>query len=204
MKPVFFAVFVGALLARPAQAAEDTAVLEDLVYCLVCHGYEAQGNPSVGGPALIGIEDWYLQAALAAYRSGSRGGYAAAMDMQAAARQLPESELPRVRTLLSLLPASVDRGAAVADAATLQRGKLAWEQHCASCHGADGEGNEAMAAPALRRLNDWYLQAAWQAYVDGGRGTDGGPAAAQMAQLARALPASVDIAAVVAFLQQAR
>jgi hypothetical protein len=62
----------------------------------------------------------------------------------------------------------------------------------------------AMAAPALNRLNDWYLQAAWQAYVDGGRGADGGPAAAQMAQLARALPAGVDLAAVVAFLKRAR
>lgn len=203
MKPVFFAALVGALLARSARAADDAAVLEDLLYCLVCHGYQAQGNPSVGGPSLIGIEDWYLKAALEAYRSGSRGGYAAAMDMQAAARQLPEADLPRVHALLAQLPPRGDPGGTATDADTLERGRLAWAQHCASCHGADGEGNEALAAPALRRLNDWYLQAAWQAYVDGGRGTGGGTAAAQMAQLARALPASFDMAAVVAYLTRA-
>jgi len=28
---------------------------------------------------------------------------------------------------------------------------------CAACHGADGSGNEAMKAPPLRQLDDWYV-----------------------------------------------
>jgi len=28
---------------------------------------------------------------------------------------------------------------------------------CASCHGAEGQGNQAFGAPALAGQNDWYL-----------------------------------------------
>ena len=184
----------------PVQAAENDNVLDELVFCLVCHGYQAQGNPSVGAPALVGIEDWYLRAALAAYRGGTRAGYAAAMDMQAAARMLPEDDFAKVLRLLNELPPREPQAAAVVDAALLQKGRESYAQFCASCHGADGEGNQILAAPGLRRLNDWYLQAAWESYLTGGRGNDSADGASQMAQFARALPDSFDIDAVVVFL----
>mgnify|MGYP001017569087 FL=1 len=97
-------------------------------------------------------------------------------------------------------PPREPQAAAVLDAALLQKGRESYAQFCASCHGADGEGNQILAAPGLRRLNDWYLQAAWESYLTGGRGNDSADGASQMAQVALALPDSFDIDAVVVFL----
>jgi cytochrome c oxidase subunit II len=41
---------------------------------------------------------------------------------------------------------------------------------CAACHGQRGEGNEALGAPALAGLDDWYLVRQLRLYADGLRG----------------------------------
>ncbi len=45
-------------------------------------------------------------------------------------------------------------------------------QACATCHGADAQGNEAMNAPALRGQNDWYMVTQLKNFKAGYRGTD--------------------------------
>jgi len=42
---------------------------------------------------------------------------------------------------------------------------------CASCHGAEGQGNEMMHAPALAGQEDWYLKRQIVKFKDGQRGT---------------------------------
>ncbi len=41
--------------------------------CAACHGSRAEGNPSLGGPALTTQNDWYLVTQLKNYRNGIRG-----------------------------------------------------------------------------------------------------------------------------------
>jgi cytochrome c oxidase subunit 2 len=41
--------------------------------CAACHGENAQGNETFGGPALSGVNDWYLAGQLQNYRNGVRG-----------------------------------------------------------------------------------------------------------------------------------
>lgn len=41
---------------------------------------------------------------------------------------------------------------------------------CSACHGAQGEGNQAMNAPKLAGAGDWYLQRQLEYYKDGVRG----------------------------------
>jgi cytochrome c553 len=62
-------------------------------------------------------------------------------------------------------------------------------QACATCHGADAQGNEAMNAPALRGQNDWYMVTQLKNFKAGFRGTDpldtfGAPMRAMAAGLA--------------------
>lgn len=41
--------------------------------CVACHGENGQGNKALGGPALTGVNDWYLVTQLQNYNNGSRG-----------------------------------------------------------------------------------------------------------------------------------
>ena len=43
---------------------------------------------------------------------------------------------------------------------------------CAACHGAKGEGNEALNAPAIAGQQDWYLARQLYNFKNGIRGSD--------------------------------
>ena len=62
---------------------------------------------------------------------------------------------------------------------------------CESCHGAKGEGNQALGAPALAARTDWYLVTQLQNYKAGLRGNDPRDTnGAQMRAIASTLPDS--------------
>jgi len=44
------------------------------------------------------------------------------------------------------------------------------DRYCATCHGADGRGNEGVQAPRLAGMEDWYLRRQLENYRDGVRG----------------------------------
>ena len=45
-----------------------------------------------------------------------------------------------------------------------------WEGQCVACHGAAGEGNRALGAPALSQLSADYLERQLSHFVSGVRG----------------------------------
>lgn len=63
--------------------------------------------------------------------------------------------------------------AAAAAAADAQAGKQAYAV-CGSCHGAQGEGNQAQNGPRLAGQAPWYLRQQMQAFQKGMRGTQAG------------------------------
>lgn len=52
----------------------------------------------------------------------------------------------------------------------VERGRKLFEL-CASCHGAQGEGNELYLAPAIGGMPLWYLEGQLEKFRAGGRGT---------------------------------
>lgn len=185
----------------PVVAAE-AELLHKYSFCLVCHGYDGQGNAIVSAPPLAGIEPWYLVQALESYQGASRHTTASAMEMQSAARMITAADLEEVRSFVALLNPRVPEKS-LAAAEQLQRGAEAYTQYCAACHGSDAEGNDQLAAPGLKRLEGWYLGTAWQAYLTGSRGADNASVAArQMRQFASSLPSGTVIDDVIAFITQ--
>lgn len=72
---------------------------------------------------------------------------------------------------------------------------------CSSCHGAEGEGNQAMNAPAVAGLSDWYLKRQIHKFKDGQRGTHPDDIyGAQMRPMAMALTDEAKIDAVVDYI----
>lgn len=139
--------------------------------CAGCHGFQGEGNQDVHAPKLAGQEDWYLARQIAYYQSGVRGtdpndahGVRMAVMSQALVSQRAlEDVVVYIRSLPDMLPEATLSGDAV-------QGEALYAV-CSACHGMRGEGSAALSAPRLIRMDDWYLSAQLQAYVDGTRGT---------------------------------
>ena len=75
--------------------------------CSACHGVGGEGNIALGGPALTGLDDWYLETQLRNFRDGARGGRAGdtyGMQMRDSTGMLPDDEAIRdVVTYISTL-----------------------------------------------------------------------------------------------------
>ncbi|WP_171022354.1 c-type cytochrome [Thalassotalea litorea] len=77
-------------------------------------------------------------------------------------------------------------------------------QTCVACHGDNGQGNDALQAPALAGQYDWYLAQQLDNYNTGKRGTDAADTAgAQMLPMAKQVAdehAKADVLAFIATL----
>ncbi len=94
--------------------------------------------------------------------------------------------------VLALLVVALLPLAAIAEA-DVAAGKAAYAI-CATCHGMNGEGNQALNAPRLAGQEDWYLDRQLKLFRDGARGTAAGDTfGMQMRPMALAVadPASV-------------
>lgn len=180
-----------------------SALATDFRYCTTCHGARLDGNDAIRAPALAGIEPWYLAQRLRAYRSHQLGQDfrtdPAGTDMGTVAREVDDERIAGIARFVATYPAVVTAATVMGDA---RRGRQLYQQHCAACHGTHAEGQASVGAPALARLNDWYLLAAWEKYRAGLRGADGaGPSAQAMRALAGSLGDRFAIADLARYVQ---
>lgn len=95
-------------------------------------------------------------------------------------------------------------------AAALCGGALAWADEtrgvalyaqCATCHGARGEGNVAVRAPALAGLPEWYVARQLHSFRTGRRGAESADLyGTQMARMAQQLWDDAEVATVAAYV----
>lgn len=89
--------------------------------------------------------------------------------------------------------------AATGDAA---KGKVTFDKVCATCHGAQAQGNKALAAPALWQQESWYMVAQIQKFKSGVRGSHAKDTqGAQMKAMVVQLKDDAAIADVVAYIK---
>ncbi len=63
--------------------------------CATCHGMNGEGNPAMGGPGLVGLQDWYLRSSLEKFKTGVRGYHAEDTpggQMRAMAMAIPDED----------------------------------------------------------------------------------------------------------------
>ncbi|WP_157217961.1 nuclear transport factor 2 family protein [Flavisphingomonas formosensis] len=125
--------------------------------CLGCHGNDGQGRDYMYAPNLTGQNGDYLIRQLTNFREGKRGkiddGHGFPMVGRATA--IPGADgVKAVVTYISTLP----KPAAAPVASRAVPAAIAGiVPTCATCHGAAGEGNAEMQAPALNRLDHHYI-----------------------------------------------
>ena len=170
--------------------------------CAACHGAAGEGNRALGAPALTQLSTDYLARQLRHFVSGVRGAHPdddAGKRMALSVANLSESDIPDLTALITTeLPPSQPAATITGDAA---RGEDYYVNICSACHSGNGQGNDALGAPALAGVNDWYLKSSYQSYLEGVRGAHPDDFyGAQMARLAPALAKGDDIDDVIAFI----
>lgn len=170
LRRLALALVVGAAAcdATPPPGMDRGAELYET--CLPCHGENAVGNPEIAAPAVAGLPQWYIEEQLRGFQAGYRGDHAAdlpGLRMRPMAMTLNregdiESVAEYVASLPPVYPASTLHGNAGAGAASYQV--------CVACHGEDGRGQEALHAPPIVQLDDWYLFNQLRNFRTGARG----------------------------------
>ena len=144
----------------------------DLAYCTVCHGAHGNGNPAIRAPRIAGMEPWYLRRQLEAFRDGVRGTHpedAAGHEMQPVGIRLRDEA--GIDAAIAYVASFEPKAPPVTVGGDATRGQTLYAT-CESCHGAKGEGNQSIGAPALANRTDWYLVTQLQNYKAGLRGND--------------------------------
>lgn len=149
----------------------SSRTLQQWHLCGTCHGEAGQGKKELRAPAIAGLPEWYIGEQLKKFRSGARGGHPQdipGMRMMPMSRTLKEDDVaPMVRFVASLPKATLTH-TIVGDAG---KGEQSFAI-CATCHGAHGEGVQAVGGPPLVNQNDWYLKAQIQNFKAKIRGGD--------------------------------
>jgi len=204
--PALMAYIVSAVLLPSMVSAQFSSLAVEiegppaLRTCMTCHGAYGQGNPAVGGPKLAGMESWYLRRQLENFRRELRGtqlDYIPGYEMRDAAIPLSDNDIDAIIMAVSGWP---DREVAGTVGGDTANGQTLY-QGCSACHGAGGEGNEAVGAPALAGRNDWYLLKQLKLYKSGYRGSHpDDQSGAQMRLMVQGLGTVTDMQDVVAYI----
>ena len=161
-------------LTSLARAEEELPIpADEYIYCTVCHGVQLMGNSIIKAPRLSGMESWYVESQLRAFKKGWRGKHESdlvGMEMQPMAAALSEEQIKEVSAFVSATRSDAPPGTIDGDA---EKGRTHYST-CAACHGVRGEGNIALGSPALTGLNDWYLATQLRNFRDGTRGSQPG------------------------------
>lgn len=160
------------LLALQAQAGDAAAGQGAYAVCAACHGPAGLGNVAMNAPNIAGQGAWYVERQLKSFQQSWRGtapGDTHGMQMQAMAMAVSDpTTTANVAAFVASLPV-------VASAVTLKGDAAAGAASyavCSACHGTKAEGNEAMGAPRLAGLDDWYLVRQLNNYRTGLRAYD--------------------------------
>ncbi|MFL6603409.1 MAG: c-type cytochrome [Steroidobacteraceae bacterium] len=170
------------------------------VICDACHGPGAQGEERLQTPGLVGQPEAYLLRQLRNFRGGRRGGNNDTEGQQM--RQIlevvsREEDWQDVLRYIRSLPAQAPPATLHAD---IEKGRKLYVS-CAACHGSRAEGNEALNAPPLRWLADWYIVRQLQKFRAGVRGAAADDAPGnQMRAISQKLRSDSDIAAVASYI----
>ncbi len=151
--------------------AEDELPIpaDEFVYCTVCHGVQMMGNSIINAPRLSGMESWYVENQLRAFKKGWRGKHerdVVGMEMQPMAAALTDEQIKEVSAFVAATRSDHPVETISGD---VDKGKAHYST-CAACLGVRGEGNIALGSPALTGQNDWYLVRQLKYFRDGTRG----------------------------------
>ncbi len=155
-------------------AGDAAAGAGQYAVCAACHGQQGEGNVALNAPKIAGQSEWYLRRQLENYKNGLRGAHPddtygrqmAPMAATLATDAAMDNVIARIRSFPDEPPPATIEG-------DVEKGKRLYNV-CAYCHGANGQGIQAMNAPRMSSMTDWYLKRQLQNFKDDIRGSHTG------------------------------
>jgi cytochrome c oxidase subunit 2 len=155
---------------QAATGGNATVGAAQYAVCAACHGQQGEGLLALNAPKIPGQGGWYLKNQIKGYKTGLRcahendiyGKQMAPMANILATDEAIDNVIAHIRTLPDRAPPATIEGNVESGAKTFSV--------CAYCHGGDGRGIQAMNAPRLAGMTDWYLKRQLGNFRDGVRG----------------------------------
>ena len=138
--------------------------------CATCHGQQGEGNPLMNAPKLAGQSAWYLKRQIMNYKQGLRGtdpGDTFGQQMIGMVASLVDEEA--VDNVVAHIRTFPDNPVETTIAGDVRAGADEYRV-CAYCHGKDGAGVQALNAPRLAGMSDWYIERQLQNFRNNVRG----------------------------------
>jgi cytochrome c oxidase subunit 2 len=138
--------------------------------CAACHGQQGEGLQALNAPKIAGQEPWYLRRQLNNYKAGLRGAhdddiYGKQMAPMAATL-VNDAAIDNVIAHIATFPDNPSPATIDGDVVNGQR----LYNVCAYCHGKDAQGIQAINAPRMAGMTDWYLASQLKNFRAGVRG----------------------------------
>ena len=138
--------------------------------CTACHGQQGEGLKALNAPKISGQEPWYLRRQLNNYKAGRRGVheddiYGRQMAPMAGTL-IDDAAIENVIAHIQTFP---DNPAPATVQGDVVRGERIYAV-CSYCHGSDAQGIQAINAPRMAGMTDWYLASQLQNFRSGIRG----------------------------------
>ena len=138
--------------------------------CAACHGQQGEGLQALNAPKLSGQEDWYLRRQIHAYKDGIRGTHPDDIyGQQMAPMMATLADDAAVENVIAHIQTFPDNPAPQTIDGNVRNGEKLYVV-CAYCHGADAQGIQAIAAPRMSGMTDWYLARQLENFRSGVRG----------------------------------
>ena len=138
--------------------------------CAACHGQQGEGLQALNAPKLAGQEAWYLKRQLNNYKAGLRGAHDddifGKQMAPMAATLVNDAAINNVIAHIQTLPDNPAPATIDGDVANGERLYTV----CAYCHGKDAQGIQAINAPRMAGMTDWYLANQLRNFREGIRG----------------------------------
>ncbi len=204
---------IGGLLASLALAgvvpgapahAQDLARGEALYeLCAQCHRANGAGNPVALAPSIAGLPQWFVEGQLKKFQNGGRGTHfddVGGMRMRPMSMWLgDDADVANVSAYVASMPKVIPED--TLEGGDPQAGQAKYVP-CIACHGVKGEGNQALNAPPLAGMSDWYQLTSLKNFKAGVRGSNPkDPTGALMRPMAMTLADEQAMLDVIAYIQ---
>jgi len=127
------------------------------IVCAACHGQQGEGLQALNAPKIAGQEPWYLKRQLQNYKAEMRGVHDEDIfgkQMAPMAKTLVnDAAIDNVIAHIQTFPDNPSPATIEGDVVNGQR----MYNVCAYCHGKDAQGIQAINAPRMAGMTDWYL-----------------------------------------------